>query len=400
MSKRFTLSPIVAGLVLAAAAPQAEGQRPQLSQIASPSVAYEGTQPIPFTLFRSTRIFFDGQINGRATPMMLDSGAGMTVVDVKFAEQIGLKATHSATVQDTARGGTQGGVARGVHLSAGGLHLRGVDVLILDLGGIEGSIGRPVPVVLGHEAFAAGVVTVDFPSRQLTFHDRARYTPLEGSKRVPLILENRIPTVQLSINGLPPITADFDLGNGGTILLAKDYWEKQPSLAKLPFARSQAGGVSGVRDARLVTVPQVTFAGEQFENVPLTLNAAEGMLPDTGANIGLEMLKSFVVSIDFTRGMLDLTRTQAQRPLARDRSGVRTSLVGDRLRVVFVSPEGPAAAAGLKQGDEIQAVNGLPVTAAFFRSPQAEWNRAAAGSDVQLQLSDGRSLRFALRDYF
>ena len=36
---------------------------------------------IPFELFRGSRIILDGAVNGTASAMMLDSGAGMTIVD-------------------------------------------------------------------------------------------------------------------------------------------------------------------------------------------------------------------------------------------------------------------------------------------------------------------------------
>lgn len=400
MSKLRYMLLACAAVVGTAAAPSSSPpvQKP-LEEIAVPTARFQA-KAIPFELFRSTRIFFDGEINGRATPMMLDSGAGMTVVDLKYAKQIGLTASHSIKVHDASGGGLPGQVVRGVDLKAGGLELKGADVLLLDMSGVERAIGRPVPVVLGHDAFAAGVVQVDFPGRRLSFVERSTYRPLPGSTRIPMKTNARIPSVELSINGLPPIHADFDLGNGGSVLVSKDYWQSQPDLSKAPFAHSETGGVSGVKAARLVTAKTVTFAGEQFDNVPLTLNDAEDMLPAKGANIGLEMVKPFVIALDLQGGTLDLKRTDPQKTIARDRSGARVEFAGDRLRVRYVSPEGPAAAAGLRAGDELLAINGVKVGPEFYRSAAAEWNRAPAGTAVVVTRADGSTVRFNLRDYF
>ena len=81
--------------------------------IPPPTVAFEARQgAVPFELFRGQRIFVAGQINGKQTPMMLDSGAGMTVVDRAFAERIGLKGSMTIDVRG-ASGKVPGQIASG-----------------------------------------------------------------------------------------------------------------------------------------------------------------------------------------------------------------------------------------------------------------------------------------------
>ena len=59
------------------------------AQIAPPTVsAVPGASAdSPFELFRGSRIVLTGQVNGVETPMMLDSGAGVTTLDDDFAKQ-------------------------------------------------------------------------------------------------------------------------------------------------------------------------------------------------------------------------------------------------------------------------------------------------------------------------
>ena len=75
-------------------------------------------------------------------------------------------------------------------------------------------------------------------------------------------------------------------------------------------------------------------------------------------------------------------------------------MVGDKLDVLFVSPQGPAAAAGLKKGDRIVAIDGQTVGAGFYRTALGTWNRRASGTPVELTLGDGRKARIVLADYY
>ena len=366
--------------------------------IPAPTVAFATTQAtIPFELFRGSRIILAGSVNGTATPMMLDSGAGATVIDRAFADQIGLKGSQSISVRG-ASGDVAGQIASGVTLSVGGLKLTKLNVLILDMSDVARAIGRPIPVVLGREAFKAGTVTIDFPWRTIRFADRAAFAAPHGATRLEVTGNGPIPRVQVAVAGLPPIEADLDIGNGGTVALAQSYWSGQPTLASLRHAASQTGGVGGIKPARRVTLPELQFAGLRFQAVPATLNEDPASLPSTGGNIGIELLKAFVVTVDLSGRALYLQPTGQAPRFDRERVGARLELAADRLKVAYVSPDGPAAAAGLKAGDEIAAVDGRRVDPQYYDRP--DWTRGEAGREVALQRTDGSLVKVRLRDYF
>lgn len=366
--------------------------------IPPPTVAFEAKQAtVPFELFRGQRIILEGSVNGTATPMMLDSGAGATVIDRAFAEKIGLKGGQSISVRG-ASGDIPAQIAGGVTLSVGGLKLTKLSVLILDMSDVARAIGRPIPVVLGREAFKAGAVTIDFPKRTIRFSDRAGFVAPMGATRLEVTGNGPIPRVQVSVAGLPPIDADLDIGNGGSVDLAQSYWTEQPALASLRHAESQTGGVGGIKPARRVTLPELQFAGMRYQGVPATLNEDPKSLPTTGGNVGIELLKAFVVTVDLSGGALYLQPTGRAPQFDRERAGTRTELAGDRLKVAYVSPDGPAAAAGLKAGDEIASVDGHRVDASYYSRP--DWTRGAAGRAVSLQRVDGSVVTVTLADYY
>ena len=59
-----------------------------------------------------------------------------------------------------------------------------------------------------------------------------------------------------------------------------------------------------------------------------------------------------------------------------------------------------ATEAGLKAGEKITAINGKPIGDDFFGTPAGRWNLASAGTPVTLTLEGGRTIRFALADFY
>jgi predicted metalloprotease with PDZ domain len=148
-----------------------------------------------------------------------------------------------------------------------------------------------------------------------------------------------------------------------------------------------------------VTVPQVGLAGQTFANVPAILSeGGNDRDPAQMTNVGIGLLKRFKVDLDLGRDRVYLTPRSDAPPFDRDRAGARFDLLGDRLKVVFVSPEGPAAAAGLKQGDEVTAVDGVVVSSDYFS--RVDWSKAKPGTKVELTRADGSKVAITLADYF
>lgn len=384
---------LIAGAVVA--------QHMPLADTTQVSFASGPTQPIHFELFRGNRIFFKGTLNGKPVEIMLDSGAGTTVADSAFAASIGLSGGPPFSVRG-AGGDAQGRMASDVTIAAGPLTLAKTNVVLLDLHDISQSIGRPIGLILGRNAFEAGIVDIDFERRELRFLPAAGFVPPKGAVRLPMTSGHGIRKIPVAIGGSAPIDAEIDLGNGGTFLVSRAAWEAAPAVSSLPFARSQAGGVGGMRDRRMVTIPAITVAGQRFKDVPASLNESAGDVPVSGANIGIGLLQRFRLAFDYANAALYLTPVPAAlaAPMPKDRLGLRFEMAGNRLRVAYVSPDGPAAQAGWRKDDMIASINGVAIDARFFATRYGNPTLLPAGTRLDMVRADGTHLPVVLKDYF
>ena len=357
-----------------------------------------GSPEIPFELFRGNRLIVTAIINGHATPVMLDSAASTTTLDTAFARSIGLP--EGLKIKGHGVGGdVEAELISGATMTVGGLRFDQMNVAAMDLSPISHSIGRPVNVILGREFFNSAVISIDWARNRLRVSSPGSFTPGPGAVRLDLVRRGPFNTIPVSIDGAAPIQALLDVGAGGALSLPPTYWRDRPELAQLRYAEVQGGGVGGEHSARAVTVPQVRLAGRSFTAVPAQLaDVGNDDDPTKMANVGIGFLKQFHVDLDLGQNRIFLAPRRDAPPFDRDRAGLRLNFAGDVLKVGFVSPQGPAAAAGIRAGDQIVAVDGRRVGADYYQAP--DWTRGAPGRTVTLQRADGSSVKVTLADYY
>ena len=389
----------IAALLLTAAAGLAA--QAAMPQIATPTVtAVAGrSATIPFELYRGNRMILSGRINGVETPMMLDSGAGVTTLNMSFARKIGL--TGGQKIDALGTGGEQEAeLYQDVTIEAGNLKLSGATVVAIDLSQIEKAVGRPIPAVLGRELFVNSVIGIDFDLGKMSLSPSRGFVAPAGATEVKLKREGTLHFMPVSLGGLPPVEAAFDLGNGGALSISKEYHEAHPEFAALPHAISLSGGVGGVHEMKMVTVPKVAMAGFSFDSVPANLGALPDGPYEGRANVGIQMFKPFKLTLDLGHDRLWLQRNAKPADFSRDRTGLFTLLENDHFNVLHVSPGSPADRAGLKKGDKLVAVSGVRVGPDFFGGPQGSWTRGAPGTQVAVTKGNGAVVTVTLANYY
>jgi S1-C subfamily serine protease len=121
----------------------------------------------------------------------------------------------------------------------------------------------------------------------------------------------------------------------------------------------------------------------------------------TEGRIGTGFLQRYRVLLDPHAGRLVLAPSpEADQPPVRSTSGLLLGFAGDRLRVVHVMRNSPAAETGWKDGDTICAVDGAPIPRDYPDNALSDWSVGAPGRVVTLKLCDGATRKLTLRHFY
>lgn len=364
-----------------------------------------GSTPwIPMDLFLDRYIYLPGKLNGVETEVVLDSGAGMTVLHEAVAKEAGLVGKGAFSAEGVG-GEAAATVVNDVALEIGGLSLSGISAAVIDLSDVNRQMGRDLPVILGKEVFHDVIVDVDYPNRRIAFRDPRRWSYQGDGNEIALLpAEGGHKRIRMQVEDLPPTAFDVDTGNGGDLVLFEAYAEENGILeGRSRISESQGGGVGGTTISKITTLSSVTFAGYVLEDVPVSVSQVDGGAFDTtrnAGNVGASIFSRFRIIFDYPgERMIVEPGAGWDRPFRVNRTGIQARLLDGELDIRFVAPGSPAESAGLEPGDRIVAVNGRKPGREFWKSGY-ELFYGDEGTILELELADGRSLAIELATYY
>jgi hypothetical protein len=208
---------------------------------------------------------------------------------------VGLAGGKDVTARGSGKSTQQAQLVDGVTLEALGVTLTKQTVAVMDLSDVgRRLLGGPLDVVLGRELFDAARLVIDIESKTIRVMG-ANETP--RGVRLPLESHRGIETVPVRIEDGPDVQADFDFGNGSGVLLGSDYVTRMKMLDDgRAVAAEKGGGLGGEQERKVITIRSLTIAGRRFENLRAAIDP-EPKGPD--ANVGISILRHFVVTTDF-----------------------------------------------------------------------------------------------------
>jgi len=241
-------------------------------------------------------------IKGREYTFLLDTGAQAVVLDAHVAKEAGLTPQGQLEVAGAQRTGGLG-VAALDSIEIGGVSLPVRMVTILDLRGVTGA--TPIDGILGYPFFAAAEVRVDPDAETMTFA-KPGALPAAGTS-FDVDSDRELVELQARINGSGGRFV-IDTGNGNELLVYAPFIRAHAGLIQYAggaFANNM--GVGGSARAVGALVDELDIGPYRFFN-----NYANVMLGTQGAfadrfaagNIGLGVLKNFVLTFDLANGKL------------------------------------------------------------------------------------------------
>ena len=166
------------------------------------------------------------------------------------------------------------------------------------------------------------------------------------------------------------------------------------SLVHVVSRRAFSGSWEYQLDAAIYTYPPVyNWSGAALIGVKGELLGIGSLIVPDAGGAGTQSPGNMFVPIDLLKPIIDdlIAKGRAAGSL-RPWLGLNTEEMRGRLFVARVSPEGPAARAGLKSGDIVIGVGGEEVStlADFYRKI---WARGAAGVEVPLRVLQGMQMK-------
>lgn len=239
------------------------------------------------------RIFVPVEVDGVATQALLDSGAEMTLLDAAFAARLDLALEGNEMAKGT--GGEQAvRFATGIDIDSAGVRLTDLTAAVLDLSDVSRRlVGEPLTVVLGRELFDSARWRLDPVLGRLERVPVDRDPP---GVELPLRDHAGIKQIPVRVDGVDT-WADLDLGNGNEMLLGHDFAERQSWLTPERDAGARpGGGLGGSLLRQRIRLGAVEIAGMTFTDV---VAAVDTTTQAADANVGVSLLRHFVLTIDF-----------------------------------------------------------------------------------------------------
>ena len=351
---------------------------------------------IPFEL-NANKVYFQVGVNGQPPVwVVLDTGFGGNFsLDTAYAKAIGLEVATAGSTGGAGENTIETGIAKGVTIELPGLVIKEQTINVMPLVQVMGPVeGRPMYGLFGGELIGYFVVEIDYVNRVLNFYDPAHYKPPADAVILPVNINFGLPCVEATVTlpGCQPAQGTFvlDIGVRNELNLTAPFVDRHGLLKgtqKLIYGVVGSGLGGLVREyigrgsLKLGTEAEARL---EFANVTVNLSKAKAGFESASVVAGLigdELFRRFKLTLDYNNKRFLLQPNEHfGQPFEFDMSGAFLRAEPPdyrRFTVAGITEDGPAAEAGLLEGDELLAIDGQPAGTYydletlrhFFRQP-------------------------------
>ena len=294
---------------------------------------------------------------------VLDTGSSGISLDSTTADYFGLKPTPT---ERTIRG--IAGIRKVSFLYNQKLHFPGLTVDSLnfhinDYAILTAVYGERIDGIIGYSLISRYILKLDYDSLQITFATRGtiRY-PKGGYLLKPII--NHLVAQEVRVRDEKTFSSKFlyDVGAGLCMLFNREFISDSVFLEKKKKRWIKQGeGLGGKIDMELTVIKEVKIGPYRFRNVPIYIFDDDYNVtsyPYMGGLIGNDILRRFNTILNYAGGDIYLTpNSHYADAFDYSYSGIELYLIEGMIIIGDVAKGSLAAAAGVKEGDEVVAVN-------------------------------------------
>jgi hypothetical protein len=308
---------------------------------------------VPMT-FHEAQPVMEVKLNGQGPfKFLFDTGAGgHGRISNELANKLGLKEAGEVVAGDPSGHNRQTIKTVAVDsLSIGEAEFRGLELMRRENRKVVDQ-QRGIDGILGFGLFGDCLITLDYPGKRFIIQ-KGQLSPGES---MPFRDENGVPEITINVGGVD-VGADVDSGSMGRLAIPQSVAQKLKFKREPKVVGKAATGFNEfeIREAPLDGVIQL---GDQ------TLKDASLEIFDIfpRANIGGQFLRNYAVAIDLPNKRIRFSpSSQPAQEQPKYRVGIMMRRDAGESLVDDVVPGSPAEKAGLKAGDRITRINGIPM---------------------------------------
>ncbi len=320
---------------------------------------------IPFTQLTGGIVILQAKFGNFPDTLnfILDTGSSGISLDSTTAEYLQLKPIPTERTIRGIAGIRKVSFLYNQQIKFPGLTVDSLDFHINNYGILTAVYGERIDGIIGYSVLNRYIVKLDYDSMRISFHTKGtiRY-PRGGYLLRPAI--SQLVAQSLRVRDEKTVNTRFiyDMGAGVCMLLSKDFISDSSFIDKRKKRWIKEGeGLGGKIDMELMVIKEVKLGPYRFRNVPVHIFDDENNVtsyPYMGGLIGNDILRRFNVILNYAKSDIYISpNTHYAEPFDYSYSGVELYLIEGLILVGDVAKGSPAEAAGLKEGDQVMAVN-------------------------------------------
>ncbi|MFH2035768.1 MAG: aspartyl protease family protein [Candidatus Zixiibacteriota bacterium] len=360
---------------------------------------------IPFKYYMS-HIFLKVIMDCRERWWILDSGAGISVIDSTFAEELGLSQEGDMTGQGV------GNTVSIKFVKCPSYRLEGIEfdeqtIGSIDLQSLLQKAGMEAAGVLGYDFMSRFVIKIDYANKLISFYDPETYEYKGDGSVVEALVKGSIFTVPATIDGKYSGQFNLDIGASGN---AVHY----PFAVKHGFTERKgvdglSWGAGGELHGKDIKTGSLEIGGYIVKNpiieVPLSDVVGGFGASETNGNIGNTFLRHFILYLNYDKQEIILEKgDDFDREFSPGRAGLQVMYDSDNnFEVVFVANGTPAHKAGFMKGDILKAINNIDVECFKDLQSISKIMMADAGTRLTIKIDRGgieKTIKLKLQDIY
>jgi hypothetical protein len=320
-------------------------------------------EDIPFR-FIDNHLFIPVMVEGEEHLWVLDTGAGMSVIDRAFAEDLDLEL--EGNLKGVGAGGTvDASFATLPPYEVGGISFGEQTVAVIEMSELIRRLGIDIAGILGFDFLSRFVTKVDYARELVSFYDPEAFDYKGDGVVLDAHIDESVFETSAVLDGEHSGTWLFDLGAGvthldGSYALREGYTRKDGVLR-------MGHGAGNEYQLKAVKGDSIEFAGFKLREPPISFAYGGTDTVFTADRLGIlgnSVFRNFVLFVDYGNERVILERGERfNKPWPEDRSGLNVGWTVDRdgVEVIYVSPNTPAEDAGFEKGDVLRSINGSPI---------------------------------------